>query len=182
MNEIRDLLIGIDIGKEYTQICYYDRKAEEARSLSMKVGTSQYEAPGCICYRTEQNDYCVGLEAQYFSREKGGIMLGNIYDICQKEESIQVAGEDKEPAELLAHFLKGMLKFLGIQDIVKTQSACVSLLLSLMPYRCVIIRGLWNCRFSGREIHAYGLRGKFLLLCIGPEKRNLEPKCGLVCV
>ena len=33
MNEIRDLIIGIDIGKEYTQICYYDRKAEEARSL-----------------------------------------------------------------------------------------------------------------------------------------------------
>lgn len=45
MNEIRDLIIGIDIGKEYTQICYYDRKAEEARSLSMKVGASQYEAP-----------------------------------------------------------------------------------------------------------------------------------------
>ena len=29
MNEIRDLIIGIDIGKEYTQICYYDRKAED---------------------------------------------------------------------------------------------------------------------------------------------------------
>ena len=61
MNEIRDLIIGIDIGKEYTQICYYDRKAEEARSLSMKVGASQYEAPGCICYRSVQKDYCVGL-------------------------------------------------------------------------------------------------------------------------
>lgn len=55
MNEIRDLLIGIDIGKEYTQICYYDRKAEEARSLSMKVGTSQYEAPGYLLpYRAER--------------------------------------------------------------------------------------------------------------------------------
>ena len=64
MNEIRDLIIGIDIGKEYTQICYYDRKAEEARSLSMKVGASQYEAPGCICYRTDHGDYCVGLEAE----------------------------------------------------------------------------------------------------------------------
>ena len=83
MNEIRDLIIGIDIGKEYTQICYYDRKAEEARSLSMKVGASQYEAPGCICYRTDHGDYCVGLEAEYFAREKGGIMIGNIYDICQ---------------------------------------------------------------------------------------------------
>ena len=30
MNEIRDLIIGIDIGKEYTQICYYDRKWEPA--------------------------------------------------------------------------------------------------------------------------------------------------------
>ena len=26
MNEIRDLIIGIDFGKEYTQLCYYDRK------------------------------------------------------------------------------------------------------------------------------------------------------------
>ena len=26
MNEIRDLIVGIDFGKEYSQICYYDRK------------------------------------------------------------------------------------------------------------------------------------------------------------
>ena len=25
MNEIRDLIVGIDFGKEYSQICYYDR-------------------------------------------------------------------------------------------------------------------------------------------------------------
>ena len=28
MNETKDLIIGIDFGKEYSQICYYDRKAE----------------------------------------------------------------------------------------------------------------------------------------------------------
>ena len=26
MNEIRDLIIGIDFGKDYSQICYYDRE------------------------------------------------------------------------------------------------------------------------------------------------------------
>ena len=41
MNEIRDLIIGIDFGKDYSQICYYDRKGEEPCSVSMKVG-----APG----------------------------------------------------------------------------------------------------------------------------------------
>ena len=34
MNEIRDLIIGIDFGKEYSQICYYDRKGDEPRSVS----------------------------------------------------------------------------------------------------------------------------------------------------
>ena len=28
MNEIRDLIVGIDFGKEYSQICYYDRKGD----------------------------------------------------------------------------------------------------------------------------------------------------------
>ena len=125
MNEIRDLIIGIDIGKEYTQICYYDRKAEEARSLSMKVGASQYEAPGCICYRTDHGDYCVGLEAEYFAREKGGILVDNLYELCKKEENVQVGEEQLPPWKLLAVFLEGMLKFLGVADIVKNTKCLV---------------------------------------------------------
>ena len=93
MNEIRDLIVGIDFGKEYSQICYYDRKGDEARSLSMKAGGNQYEAPSCVCYRPEQKDYCVGLEAEYFAREKGGIMMSmesarKRISYCQKEESL----------------------------------------------------------------------------------------------
>ena len=49
MNETRDLIIGIDLGKKYSQICYYDRKAEESRSLPVKVGSSLYETPTCLC-------------------------------------------------------------------------------------------------------------------------------------
>ena len=45
MNETKDLIIGIDFGKEYSQICYYDRKADEPRSLPVKVGSSQFEMP-----------------------------------------------------------------------------------------------------------------------------------------
>ncbi len=124
MNEIRDLIVGIDFGKEYSQICYYDRKAGEPRSLSMKVGGSQYEAPTCLCWRVEQKDYCVGLEAEYFAREKGGIMIDNLYGICEKSEKVLVAGQNVEPWELLAQFLNGMLKFLGITEVVKN-TRCV---------------------------------------------------------
>lgn len=125
MNEIRDLIIGIDIGKEYSQICYYDRNAKEPRSLSMKVGTSQYETPTCLCKRPEQEDFFVGLEAEYFAREKGGILIDNLYDSCTKEESIPVGGKMMKPWELLACFLKGMLKFLGVMEVVKNTKCLV---------------------------------------------------------
>lgn len=125
MNEIRDLIIGIDFAKKYSQICYYDRNAKEPRSLSMKVGSSQFEAPTCVCRRVDQNDYCVGLEAEYFAREKGGILLGNLYEDCMAEEPVSVAGEEVQPWELLAYFLKGMLKFLGVMDVVKNTKCLV---------------------------------------------------------
>lgn len=125
MNEIRDLMIGIDFGKEYSQICYYDRKALEPRSISMKVGTSQYEAPTILCKRLEQGDYCVGLEAEYFAREKGGLLLDDLYGLSKTSEPVQVGAEQREPWELLAYFLKGMLKFLGIMDVVKNTKCMV---------------------------------------------------------
>lgn len=125
MNEIRDLMIGIDFGKKYSQICYYDRKADEARSISMKVGSSQYEAPTCLCRRVEQGDYCIGLEAEYFARERNGVMLDDLYRVSESTNPVQLAGEEKQPWELLAVFLKGMLKFLGILDIVKNTKCMV---------------------------------------------------------
>lgn len=133
MNEIRDLIVGIDLGREYSQICYYDRKGEEPRSLSMKIGGSEYEAPTRLCRRPEQKDYCVGLEAEYFAREKGGIMIEDIYGISEKRETVLVEGQDLAPWELLAQFLKGMLKFLGITELVKNIKCVVLTLPQLTP-------------------------------------------------
>ena len=119
MNETRDLIIGIDFGKEYSQICYYDRKAEEPRSLPVKVGSSQLEMPTCLCLRADRKTYCAGLEAEYFAREKGGFMVGDLYELSSQEKPVTVAGEQKEPWKLLAYFLREMVKLLGIADVEK---------------------------------------------------------------
>ena len=105
MNEIRDLIIGIDFGKDYSQICYYDRKGEEPCSVSMKVGAQEFEAPTCICRRGEHKEYTIGLEAVYFAREKGGQMVDDLYGICKKEDSVQILGE--HPGEKYGKSLPG---------------------------------------------------------------------------
>ena len=153
MNEIRDLIIGIDFGEKTSQICYYDRKAGEPRSVSMKIGSEEFEAPTCICKRTEQNDYTIGLEAVYFAREKGGIAIDNLYQVCQKEENVRIAGEEKAPWELLAVFFKGLLKFLGIADIVKN-TCC--LVVTSPAFNAVQVRNVEKaCESIGFEERQY---------------------------
>ena len=106
MNEIRDLIIGIDFGKDYSQICYYDRKGEKPCSVSMKIGTEEYEVPTCICRRGEQKEYTIGVEAVYFAREKSGQLVDDLYEVCKKEDSVQLLGEQVEPWELLGVFIR----------------------------------------------------------------------------
>ncbi|MGI6071088.1 MAG: DUF5716 family protein [Blautia sp.] len=119
MNEIRDILIGIDFGMEKSQICYYDRKENEPVSMPMKVGTSQYEAPTCLCRKTHQKGWSFGMEAEYFAREHGGILVEHLYELSDQETPIQVQDEEKAPWELLALFLKELLKMLGTIEPVK---------------------------------------------------------------
>ena len=51
-------------------------------------------------------------------------MIDDLYGICQKREKVMVAGTETEPWGLLAQFLNGMLKFLGITELVKN-TKCV---------------------------------------------------------
>ena len=159
MNEIRDLIIGIDFGEKNSQICYYNRKAEEARSVSMKVGTEQYEVPTLLCRRPEQGDVCIGLEAAYFAKERGGFLIDNLYEISESEEGVQVAGETAEPSALLASFLQGMLNFLGVMDVIRNIKCLV------LTTRTLTQIQVKNLRSACEQL---GLReGKYLLMDYG---------------
>ncbi len=109
MNEIRNLLIGIDFGKVNTQVCYYDRKAEEPRSLSLKAGESIYEIP-------------TGLS-------EGGRDLYSLSGLSESEPG------EKEPWESTAQFLKSVLRYLGMNDIVHSTSALAVTAEELTPER-----------------------------------------------
>ena len=37
MNETRNIIVGLEIGKNQSQICYYDRREKEPISVSVKA-------------------------------------------------------------------------------------------------------------------------------------------------
>ncbi len=126
MNEIRDLIVGIDFSREFSQIAYFDRKAGEPVSVAQVVGSTVYEIPTRICRRTDpKGGYCIGQEADYFSRERDGILIENLYEICEGESSVAVGEELAEPWRLASRFISGLLGLLGVSDVVRNTRCLV---------------------------------------------------------
>ena len=55
-------------------------------------------------------------------------MIDDVYGICEKSDSVLVEGQELAPWEILAQFLQGMLKFLGVAELVKN-TKCVAVTL-----------------------------------------------------
>lgn len=125
MNEIRNILIGFQFDRKRSQVCYYDRKAQEPVSISTKVGSTLYEFPTSLCKKTGKDEWHFGLEADYFGKMPGGIYIDKLYEIGQKEEPVIVDGTSYESWELLHIFFESALKMLGVQDITKSITGLV---------------------------------------------------------
>ena len=73
MNETRNIIVGLEIGKQQSQICYFDRKEKEPISISVKTGSNQYLFPTMLSKKPGEEVWHFGMEAQYFSRNEGEI-------------------------------------------------------------------------------------------------------------
>ena len=139
MNEIRDLIIGVDFGKETAQVFYYDRKAGEPRALSMKAGANIYEVPVLLFRRAQQGDFVAGLEAEYYEKEHGGELITDLYDIIGLEKKEGLPG-GLAPWEYAAAFLKGILKFLGVASVSENTKSMIITVPSLTEKRVANLR------------------------------------------
>ncbi|MBP3878903.1 MAG: hypothetical protein J6D46_01175 [Lachnospiraceae bacterium] len=125
MNEVRELLIGFEFGRETSEICYYDRKSEEPVCVTTKVGTNLFDFPSILAYVPSKNEWHFGLEAEYFGKLPGGIMVSSVYDLAFRGGSIRIADREMEASELLRVFFLESLKLLGIRNIVQSISKIV---------------------------------------------------------
>ncbi|MDD3218487.1 MAG: DUF5716 family protein [Lachnospiraceae bacterium] len=116
MNEVRNILIGFELRREFSQFCYYDRKAQDPISIPMKVGTNEYEFSTHLSKKKGEDTWRFGMEADYFASQEGWIGIDSLYDLCESVEPVMVDEEERQPFELMGEFLKETLKMLGIAE------------------------------------------------------------------
>lgn len=122
MNEVRNILVGFELGELVSQICYYDRHKAEPVSLPMKVGTSQFTFPNCLSKKSGEEEWHFGPEVEYFVNQQDEIYLDNLYQMCSNHTTVLVDGLERTCGELLGIFMSRALRMLGVPDPAKSIS------------------------------------------------------------
>ena len=122
MNEVRNIIVGFEMGEKTSQICYFDRTEGEPVSLSVIAGQSQYAFPTCISKKRGEAVYHYGVEAEYFAAHQDEILIDRLLERCLLEEPVQVEDQMVKPSSLAAIFLGQALGMLGANNLSKNIS------------------------------------------------------------
>ena len=122
MNEVRNIIVGFEMGEKTSQICYFDRTEGEPVSLSVIAGQSQYAFPTCISKKRGEAVYHYGVEAEYFAAHQDEILIDRLLERCLLEEPVQVEDQMVKPSSLAAIFLGQALGMLGANKQTKNIS------------------------------------------------------------
>lgn len=112
--EPKNLIVGIDLNRKESQICYYERSSQDAVSAPVKVGSARVTFPTLLCRLPETGEWRYGLEAEYFAEQKNGVLIDRLYDLCADGNSFSAEGETFTGGELLAEFLRQVLTMVGV--------------------------------------------------------------------
>lgn len=120
MNEVRNIIVGIEFGEKMSQICYYDRAEGEPMSLSVIAGQSQYTFPTVLSKRPGEEVYHFGSEAVHFGSHENEILIDHLYECCLTGTAVAIDGQEIKPSYLLKLYLEQVLKLLGVADASKS--------------------------------------------------------------
>lgn len=100
------VLVGYDLGEQYSQISYLVYGQEDVDTVATVVGTKQYNIPTMLCKRKGVNQWFYGKDAVKNADVEDMIPVEGLLSLARKGEEVTLDGESFDPAALLTLFLK----------------------------------------------------------------------------
>lgn len=116
------LILGYDLGNEFSQISYASAANEAVETLSLVAGQENYKIPSVLCKRQGVNQWFYGKEAVRYAQKQNGILVDNLLQAALDGEPLQIDGAEYDPIALLALFMKrslGLVSQIGSLDKVE---------------------------------------------------------------
>ncbi len=165
MKEVRNILIGLELKEAHSQLTYYDRKAREVVSMPLKVGTNIYHFPTKLVKLRGRDEWHYGMEAEHFQRE-GAIAVTNPVHLAKENRKETVDGTAYEAWEILAIYLKEVLKLFGLPDIARSaEGICITTEVMTAAFAANLKRALRLLGFDDERILLQDFKESFYYYC-----------------
>lgn len=112
------VVIGFDLGDNFSQISFLGLNDEEPTTISAVTGTQMYNIPTVLAKRPNVGQWFYGREALKYVNN-GGILVDRLLSKAIRGEEVIVESESYDPIALLALFVKRALSLLNMQVSVK---------------------------------------------------------------
>lgn len=107
------VLVGYDLGNNYSQISYCVYGEDTVESVATVIGTKQYHIPTVLCKRKGAGQWYYGKDALKNSSEEEGFLVTDLIELARKGEMITIEEEPFDPIALLTLFIKRSLSLLN---------------------------------------------------------------------
>lgn len=179
MNETRNIIVGLDIGRKESQICYFDRKEREAVQISVKAGSNQYTFATLLSRKKEEEVWHCGLEAEFHTAHEGDLAVTDLLGVCAQEDPVQVGDREYAPAELAEKYLEGCIGLLGIGEPVRQIKA---VMITVPKLHAALVRNLQKAGerlgFSRKQFFLQDYAESFYYYVMHHKKENWNRRVG----
>ena len=116
MTKKNKVVIGFDLGNDYSQISYCRQNQSMPDTASLVMGEEQYNIPTLLCRRAEMEEnaaWLMGKEALRSAREGEGTLVEDIVLLAKNNVSVKVGGDELSAEYLLEIFVKKAIAVLA---------------------------------------------------------------------
>lgn len=108
------VLVGYDLGEQYSQISYCIYGQGDVEMVATVVGTRQYNIPTMLCKRKGTNQWYYGKDAVKHREEEDMFPVEGLLTLAKKGEKIELDGETYDPVALLTLFMKRSMTLMNL--------------------------------------------------------------------
>lgn len=109
MNDLRTLLIGIDINDEYTQVSNYQYKLKVPEAVSFSSDKEDFLIPTCLCVKESTKEWLFGHEAIRCNELMQGELVTGLFTKLINDEKVTIYGVTFTALDILERYFKKLL-------------------------------------------------------------------------
>lgn len=165
----KEWYIGIEAGRQWTQISCYHAGVPEPETKSTLAGTELYQIPTAICKRKQSGQWCFGEEGRRLAETGEGYYVADLLKRAFQKEIVTL---DREYAaeELLGVFFRKLLRLALPAEGIGAVTKCVFSLEKVSPEAVGFFRQFaGKLGFSEEQVQIQDHRESFYAYVVSQE-------------